>query len=303
MRRLLSILILAAATAAVLVPGAIAGSGPLTGTVIRDNAGWTCNRTVDLDLVTITTPPGDGLRIGADCTGRIKQLIVTGVRNGDGVKIQNAGVAQNLTIGTLGVGSQVSASGASTNGTHQDCLQAMGGRNITFVAVAWDCYGGGGGNVFIQRGGGGASTPTDIVCVRCAIGPHHPNAVNLGRSVGSGLRDSLICRPLSGRNPFMADSGAQSAVNVGNLVVAASDPRCSNVETLLAWAAGLPAPEPEPEPEPGVCDQACVERYEQEIAELRAELDAAGVNEARLLAEIARLERLLAEIQELAEAA
>lgn len=280
---------------------ASAGSGQ---TLIRDSAGWTCNTTVDYDLVRITTPPGDALRIGPGCSGRIGRLEITGVVNGDGIKIQNPRGASSPAHDLVVEGGVVSCSGPSTDGTHQDGLQAMGGRDITFRNLVFDCYGGGGGNFFVQRAVG-SFTPTNVVCEHCAIGPHHPNAINLGRSVSSGLRDSLICRPFSGRNPFMTDAGAQSPVNVGNLVAAGSDPRCANVETLLAWvAAGPPSePEPEPEPEPGVCDQACVDEYEQEIAELRAELDAAGVNEAGLLAEIGRLEGLLAEIQELAEAA
>lgn len=49
-----------------------------------------------------------------------------------------------------------------------------------------------------------------------------------------------------------------------------------------------------------MCDQACVDGFLAEIAALRAELDAAGANEGLLLAEIARLEGLLAQIAELA---
>jgi hypothetical protein len=57
-----------------------------------------------------------------------------------------------------------------------------------------------------------------------------------------------------------------------------------------------------------LCDQACVDNYEtviaqleQEVLDLRAELDAAGANEGLLLNEITRLENLLAEIHNLSE--
>lgn len=273
-----------------------AGSGQ---TLIRDNAGWTCNTTVDYDLVRITTPLGDALRVGPNCSGRIGRLEISGVVNGDGVKIQNPSGASSTAHDLIVEGGFVSCSGRSTDGTHQDGLQAMGGRDITFRNVVFDCYGGGGGNWFVNRGGGGATTPTNIVCDHCAMGAHHSNQVNGATSVNSGVRDSLLCTPRLGR----AWRGNQS-VNVGNIVVAANDPRCANVETLEAWITDTrpgPNPDPEPEPEPPVvCDQACVTAYEQEIADLRAELDAAGVNEAELLAEIARLEGILAEIAELA---
>jgi hypothetical protein len=293
MRRLLGILILAAATAAFFVPAAFAGGGTL---IVNGN--WRCIRAVDYDLVRVTsTGSGDGVQLSTGCTGRIGRLEVTGVRNGDGIKVQNASTnaAHDLVIGS-GI---VSCSGPSTNGTHQDGIQAMGGRNILFRNLVIDCYGGGGGNWFVNRGGGGATTPTNIRCEHCALGPRHPNQINGATSIGSGVHDSLICRPSSGRNPF---AGVQ--VNTGNILVSANDPRCANVETLEAWITDTrpgpqPDPEPEPEPDPG-CDAACVAAYEQEIADLRAELDAAGANEGILLAEIARLEGILAEIAELA---
>jgi len=296
-RRLLLILVLAAATAAVFVPGAFAGSG----NVLIVDGNWRCMRAVDYDLVRVTsTGQGDAVRLSTGCTGRIGRLEITGVVNGDGIKIQNASTnAAHDLIVESGV---VSCSGPSTNGTHQDGIQAMGGRNIEFRNLVIDCYGGGGGNLFIKRGGGGATTPTNIVCVRCAIGPHHPNRVRIETSIRSGLADSLVCR--NGRVPIVVTAGASAPINSGNTIAPSNDPRCANVETLEAWITGTrPGPEPEPEPEPeppAVCDEACVAGYEQVIAGLRAELDAAGGEVARLLAEIARLEGILAQIQELA---
>ena len=170
------------------------------------NGNWRCESNVNYELVQVHSDgSGDAVRLSAGCTGRIGRLEVDGVRNGDGIKVQNSGnVAHDLTIES----GFVSCVGPSTDGTHQDGLQAMGGTNITFRRFVFDCYGGGGGNYFVQRAGGGATTPTNIVCDGCAFGPRHPNNVNLGNSVGSGARNSLICEPTSGRNPFMTDSGA-----------------------------------------------------------------------------------------------
>lgn len=302
MRRLLLIALTVAAAAAFFVPAAAAGGGTL---IVNGN--WRCVRAVDYDLVQVTSSGrGDAVQLSTGCTGRIGRLEVTGVLNGDGVKVQNASAnaAHDLVIESL----LVSCSGRSTDGTHQDGIQVMGGRNLTFRNYVIDCYGGGGGNIFVQRAGGGATTPTNIRFEHGAVGPHFgPNggpSINVGNAVNVAMVDSLICRQLNGRSNPIVGSLTQS----GNTVVAASDPRCANVETLEAWVTGTrpgpqPEPEPEPEPEPGVCDQACVDAFMAEIAQLRAELDAAGVNEAELLGEIARLEGLLAEIQELAEAA
>lgn len=273
--------------------------------IIVPSGGYRCDGPIDVDLLRVTNPGNSaGLSIDTGCEGRIGRLEISGVRNDDGVKVQNSGPSGPLHVG----GGYVQCAGPPTDGTHQDGVQAMGGRNITFRNLVIDCYGGGGGNWFVNRGGGGATTPTNIVCEHCAMGPHHSNQVNGATSVNSGVRDSLLCTPRLGR----VWRGNQS-VNVGNTIVPASDPRCANVETLEAWITGTrpgpqPEPEPEPEPEPGPeCDDACVAAYEQrideleqEIADLRAELDAAGANEAVLLAEIARLEAILAEIEELA---
>jgi hypothetical protein len=279
------------ATAALLAAPAYAGGG----TIVRDNQGWTCNGPVDLALVRVTTPPGDGLTLASGCTGRIDRIEITGVRNGDGIKVQNASTnaAHDLVIG----GGVVSCSGSPTNDTHQDGIQAMGGRNIELRNLVIDCYGGGGGNLFIKRGGGGATTPTSIVCVHCAIGPHHPNRVRIESSISSGLRDSLVCR--NGRAPIVVTADAVNPVNTNNVIAPSGDPRCANVQTMAAWIGGA-EPEPEPEPEP---EDPTVDELRAEIARLETQLANAAANAALLQAEIARLEGLLAEIADLASAA
>lgn len=206
---------------------------PPSGNTLAVDGSWTCDRAVDYDVVTVTNHgSGDAVRLASGCTGRIGRLEVSGVVNGDAIKIQNAdaNAAHDLTIQS----GYASCAGPSTDGTHQDGVQGMGGSNITFQNFVFDCYGGGGGNFFIQRAGSGATTPTNIVCDGCALGPRHPNNVNLGTSVGAGVRNSLICRPLSGRSPFQTDSGAQQVVNENNTVVPSNDPRCATLDSLRA---------------------------------------------------------------------
>lgn len=272
--------------------------------VVLDGQGWTCNSAVDLDLVKVTNPPGDGVRLSAGCTGSIDRIEVSGVRNGDGIKVSNpsSGHAHDLTIGGGYVQCQ-----APTDGTHQDGIQAMGGERITIRDVVFDCVGGGGGNYFIQRAVSSA-TPTDIVCEGCAVSPRHPNAVNLGASIRSGMRDSLICEPFSGRNPWM-DGEATDPVNLGNEIVPNSDPRCASLETLTAWTGSVEEPPPtttEPPPTEPPCDEACVQAYEDQIASLTAQLGDANAEitllESQLAdayTEIARLQDILSQIHTL----
>lgn len=208
-------------------------TSPDPASTLSVDGSWTCNKAVNYNLVRVTNHgSGDAVRLASGCTGRIGRLEVTGVVNGDAVKIQNAdsNAAHDLVIES----GYASCAGPSTDGTHQDGVQGMGGSNITFQNFVFDCYGGGGGNFFIQRAGSGATNPTNIVCDGCALGPREPNNVNLGTSIGAGVRNSLICRPLSGRNPFQTDSGAQQIVNENNTVVTSSDPRCASVDSLSA---------------------------------------------------------------------
>lgn len=284
--------ILLAAVGVSVAVAAHTDSDPDPRRVVLTGEGFRCTGPVDLDLVRVTNPPGDGVTLASGCTGRIGRLELSGVRNGDGIKVQNAdaNAARDLVI----AGGYVRCAGAATDGTHQDGVQAMGGRNITFRNLSIDCYGGGGGNFFVQRAGGGATTPTNIVCDGCALGPRHPNnvQVNGSSSIGSGVRDSLICRPLSGRNPIM---GAP-AVNAGNQIVPSGDPSCT-IEGLTAWANGgateppppPPTTPPPPPPPPAVCDAVCVANYENTISGLRSQVTGLTGQLAAAQAEVARL--------------
>lgn len=293
---------------------ASAGSGD---EVVVASGGFVCDGPVDVDVLRVGNPGGSaGLTVAAGCSGRIGRVEISGVRNDDGIKVQNSGSSGPLTIG----GGFVQCSGPPSDGTHQDGVQVMGGHDILFERVVFDCWGGGGGNWFVNRAGGGFATPTNVVCDGCVFGPNYgPRAanVNTNTAVSSGVRDSLNCEPRSGdyrNNTGFYENVVESPVG---------DPRCSSLEAMLAWAEGgvtepppvtteptttEPPPtttEPPPattEPEPA-CDGACVDGYESrisqledEVFDLRAELDAAGANEGVLLTRISVLENLLAEI-------
>jgi hypothetical protein len=172
---------------------------------------------VNLDLVKVTMQSaGDAVTLGAGCTGRIGRIEVETWRE-DGIKIQNnsQNAAHDLVIGGGYVKCHDIASGA-----HQDGVQAMGGARITFRNVSIDCLGN--SNFFVNRGGSGATTPTDIVCEGCFLGPRSSTTIRINDAIRSGARNTTYC---PGRN--LTDFwGDPSSINSNNTVLSRTDARC-----------------------------------------------------------------------------
>lgn len=226
--------------------------------VHSDGTGFRCSSTVDLDLVKVSNPSGDAVVLAANCSGRIGRVEVD-TRSEDGVKVQNSGtVAHDLTIASGYIKCHAIAPGA-----HQDGVQAMGGARILFLGVAIDCLGN--SNFFVNRAGSGASTPTQIVCDGCRLGGKSSTTLFIASSVSSGARNTVGCE---GRNRDFYFSGATTPVNEGNTLVGHDDPSC-----LSEGSPPPPPPPPDPDPDPpAVCDQACVDNYENQLGQLRGEV-------------------------------
>lgn len=250
-RKLLAPFALALVTALALALPA----GSQTPPNVIQNGPFRCAAHVNIGLLKITMSNGsqDALVLAAGCSGSIQRVEAEGPM-ADGIKVQNANTnaAHDLTIG----GGYIRC-GQASGGVHQDGMQAMGGRNITFRNLVIDCLGGGGGNYFPARGGSGATMPTDIVCIHCAFGPRHPNNVQIQTSVRSGIRDSLVCRPTSGRAPITIGSTAEQPVNASNTVVPSNDPVCT-FDGLLAWTGNTTPPDPPDPPAPPSAPQLSV---------------------------------------------
>ena len=191
-------------------------------TLVLENRPWQCLGRVDLDLVRVTmrSTVEDAVRLDQNCSGRVGRLEVE-TWTADGIKIQNRGtVAHDLVIESGYVKCH-----AIHGAYHQDGLQAMGGHRITLRNLRIDCLGN--SNFFLSRGGSEASTPTDIVCERCVLGPNSGQTLFYAPSIRSGLRDSTIC---TGRfRAIRVEPGAEAMVNEGNKVLQRSDPSCANV--------------------------------------------------------------------------
>jgi Divergent InlB B-repeat domain len=186
--------------------------------VVLNGSRWTCDGPVNLDLVRVTSPPGDAIVLADGCTGRIGRIEVE-TWTADGVKIQNqSNPAHDLTIG----GGYVRCH-AIEGDTHQDAVQAMAGSRITFVGVLFDCLGN--SNFFVNRAAG-SQTPSDIICDGCTFGGKSSTTVRVNVSVRSGVRNSAACAGRNVREPFYFTDAAQSPVNSNNRELPSSDPLC-----------------------------------------------------------------------------
>lgn len=193
-------------------PSALAGDGdhdPAPRRVVLEGEPFRCSSAVDLDLVKVVRPPGDAVLINGGCTGQIRRLEVD-TWTDDGVKIRmRGGEAHDLVVR----GGYVKCR-AARPGAHQDALQAGAGDRIRFVGVSFDCLGN--SNFFVSSFGGG--TPTSIVCNRCYFGPRSSSTVFIGRSVASGVRNSVICEGRSSRRTFRIRESAVDVVNANNTI-------------------------------------------------------------------------------------
>ena len=144
----------------------------------------------------------DAIGLNPGCTGSIARIVVV-TRSADGVKIASnlngdlncsngADCAHDLTIG----GGIVMSTGRNGS-AHQDCMQAMGGRNITFNGVIFGCETANNAQWYLTVNTVGTMTPTppmNVVCDRCEFHPGKTyHGVTIGPSRSSGVRNSLVC--------------------------------------------------------------------------------------------------------------
>jgi hypothetical protein len=109
---------------------------------------------------------------------------------------------------------------AMAAGAHQDGVQGMGGARLTFRNLVIDCLGN--SNFFVNEAGSGYTTPTDIVCDGCTLGPRSSTTIRVNAAIRSGARNTVVC---PGRN-MTTYWGNPSYVNVNNVFPPSSDSRC-----------------------------------------------------------------------------
>jgi hypothetical protein len=198
------------------------GSFPVQGRIVLDEQAYVCRGPVDLDLVKVTmrTTVDDAIRLDQDCSGRIGRIEVD-TWTADGIKVQNHGeVAHDLVVESGYVKCH------DVYGEyHQDGIQAMGGYRLTFRNLAVDCLGN--ANLFLNRGGARVSTPTDVVCERCILGPSSAQTLFSATSTRSGTRDTTVC---TGRyRAIRIGPRTEAMVDENTTVLPHDDPSCKDV--------------------------------------------------------------------------
>jgi hypothetical protein len=224
------------------------GTATLTGTVdltyskgqcAVGQACFDCRQPVNLSLLRIRVDSSatlkDAVGLNPGCTGSIGRIDVV-TKSADGVKIANnlngdvscskgTDCAHDLTIG----GGTVLSAGRNGS-AHQDCMQALGGRNITFNGVIFGCQTANNAQFYLTVNTAGTmipTPPTNVVCDRCEFHPGRMfHGVTIGPSRSSGVRNSLVCPGSSQSLQFTVLTGAVSIVDVNNTKPWPSDPRC-----------------------------------------------------------------------------
>jgi hypothetical protein len=197
-------------------------SPPTGNNVVLTDRSWDCVGPVDLDLVKVTlrTTVDSAVSLDRNCTGRIRRLEIE-TWTGDGIKVQNRGtVARDFVVESGYIKCH-----DVYPGYHQDGIQVMGGTRITFRNLRIDCLGN--SNLFLSRGGGYSSTPTDVVCDGCVLGPNSGQTLFYATSIRSGARGTTVC---TGRfRAIRIEAGAEGRIDENNRTLPHNHPSCRNV--------------------------------------------------------------------------
>ena len=190
--------------------------------VVLEDESWSCLGPVDIDIVRVTMPTRveDAVRIDENCSGRVGRLELN-TWTADGIKVQNRGIVAHDFVIESGYVKCHDRAGDY----HQDGIQVMGGTRLTFRNLAVDCLGN--ANFFVAKGGARSSTPTDVVCENCVLGPGSAQTLFYATSLRSGVRGSTIC---TGRfRAVRVEVDALDRIDENNRVLPRGDPGCANV--------------------------------------------------------------------------
>jgi hypothetical protein len=126
---------------------------------------WRCVTPVDLDLVQVTIHglKTDAIHLNRGCTGTIRRLEVVG----DGVDLGPRGDAVKVHAGAHDLeilGGTINCARKSPR-KHQDAIQAMGGKRVTFHEIT--SRGCSNSFMFVNFGRSRHEKPEDIVCRGC----------------------------------------------------------------------------------------------------------------------------------------
>ena len=162
--------------------------------VRRVNRPWVCRRRVNVDLVKVTmrTRREHAIYLRPGCRGRIGRIEVRTWTH-DGITINRGNgrrPAHDLVIADGFIRCYDNVGG------HQDGVQVMDGRRITFRSVRIKCGNPRerGTNSQFYVSGNRPYIPRRVVCVRCLLGTGAGSPLFIDLSVDSGARNTTVCR-------------------------------------------------------------------------------------------------------------
>jgi hypothetical protein len=160
----------------------------------RVNRPWVCSRRVNLDLVKITmrTANSHAIYLRPGCTGRIDRIEVR-TWTADGITVNRGNgrqPAHDLVIGDGYIRCHAHSGG------HQDGIQVMDGRRLTFRSLRIKCGDPDerGTNSQFYVSGNHPFVPRRVLCVRCILGTGAASPLFIDLSVDSGARNTTVCR-------------------------------------------------------------------------------------------------------------
>lgn len=188
-----------AVDSATATPSAVsANTAPAASRVFRAirryNRPWVCDRRVNLDLVKVTlrTREAQAIYLRPGCTGRIDRIAVR-TWTQDGITVNRGNgrqPAHDLVIANGFIRCYAHAGG------HQDGIQVMDGRRITFRSLKIKCGHPNrrGTNAQFYVSGDRPYIPRRVLCVRCILGTGAASPLFIDLSVDSGARKTWVCR-------------------------------------------------------------------------------------------------------------
>lgn len=194
--------------------------------VIRVNRPWTCRRRVNIDLVKVTmrTNLAHAIYLRPGCTGRIGRIQVDTWTN-DGITVNRGNgrmPAHDLVIGNGYIYCHDHVGG------HQDGVQVMDGRRITFRSLEIKCgsQNSRATNSQFYVSGNRPYVPRKVVCVACLLGTGAASPLFIDLSVDSGARRSRVCRGRFGYAVRIERGVAVRPVHARLRILGAINPLC-----------------------------------------------------------------------------
>lgn len=194
--------------------------------VRRVNRPWTCRRHVNIDLVKVTmrTNHSHAIYLRPGCSGRIGRIQVdTWTQDGVTVNRGNGRLpAHNLVV----AGGYIHCH--DNVGGHQDGIQVMDGRRLTFRNLKIRCGNRSerGTNSQFYISGNRPYVPRNVVCVNCLLGTGAASPLFIDLSIDSGARRSRVCRGDFGYAVRIERGVAVRPVHSRLRILGATNPLC-----------------------------------------------------------------------------